>query len=111
MLMEIIQGGELWSLIYEKVDATRSLRSGGCGAFEQGSAKFFAGCVIEAFAHIHGKSVAYRDLKPENLLLDERGYVKVIDFGFAKRVPFVDDGGTYECRNDLELASRRWRLP
>ena len=80
MLMEIIQGGELWSLIYEKVDATRSLRSGGCGAFEQSSAKFFAGCVIEAFAHIHGKSVAYRDLKPENLLLDERGYVKVIDF-------------------------------
>ena len=56
----------------------------GCGAFEQSSAKFFAGCVIEAFAHIHGKSVAYRDLKPENLLLDERGYVKVIDFGFAK---------------------------
>ena len=98
MLMEIIQGGELWSLIYEKVDATRSLRSGGCGAFEQSSAKFFAGCVIEAFAHIHGKSVAYRDLKPENLLLDERGYVKVIDFGFAKRVPFVDDGGNRQDR-------------
>ena len=75
-------GRRLWSLIYEKVDATRSLRSGGCGAFGQ-SCQVFAGCVIEAFAHIHGKSVAYRDLKPENLLLDERGYVKVIDFGFA----------------------------
>lgn len=98
MLMELIQGGELWSLIYEKVDATRALRSGGCGAFEQASAKFFAGCVIEAFSHIHGKGVAYRDLKPENLLLDNDGYVKVIDFGFAKRVPFVDDGGTRQDR-------------
>ena len=106
MLMEIIQGGELWSLIYEKVDATRSLRAGGCGAFEQSSAKFFAGCVIEAFAHIHGKSVAYRDLKPENLLLDERGYVKVIDFGFAKRVP-LRRGRPATVGTDLDLLGVR----
>jgi serine/threonine protein kinase len=30
--------------------------------------------------------VVYRDLKPENLLIDTMGYVKVTDFGFAKRV-------------------------
>ena len=39
-----------------------------------------------AIAFCHGKGVIHRDLKPENLLLDEFGYVKVIDFGFAKRV-------------------------
>jgi hypothetical protein len=43
--------------------------------------------VILAFQHIHGLGIAYRDLKPENLLLDHMGYVKVIDFGFAKRLP------------------------
>jgi len=35
---------------------------------------------------MHGLKVVYRDLKPENLLLDEKGYLKMVDFGFAKVV-------------------------
>jgi cGMP-dependent protein kinase len=34
--------------------------------------------------HMHSKSVVYRDLKPESLLVDEDGYLKIIDFGAAK---------------------------
>ena len=37
-----------------------------------------------AFDYMHSKRVIYRDLKPENLLLDEKGYLKITDFGFAK---------------------------
>ena len=33
-------------------------------------------------------------MKPENLLLDDRGYLKVIDFGFAKKLPFRFPNGT-----------------
>lgn len=32
------------------------------------------------------EGVAYRDLKPENILLDADGHVKLVDFGFAKRL-------------------------
>ena len=38
---------------------------------------FYAACVQSAFAHMHEQSIAYRDLKPENLLFDVSGYIKV----------------------------------
>ena len=49
-------------------------------------AVFYTACVTAAFEHLHDRQIAYRDLKPENLLLDAQGYLKVVDFGFAKEV-------------------------
>lgn len=36
------------------------------------------GCVTEAFDYLHRKGVLYRDLKPENLMLDAEGYIKLV---------------------------------
>jgi len=36
------------------------------------------GCVTEAFDYLHRKGVLYRDLKPENLMLDTEGYIKLV---------------------------------
>lgn len=36
------------------------------------------------FEYLHSKNIIYRDLKPENLLIDDKGYLKLTDFGFAK---------------------------
>ena len=47
------------------------------GTFTSSAARFYSACVSCAFAWLHGLKIAYRDLKPENLLIDEKGYIKV----------------------------------
>jgi len=75
MLLELALGGELFSVLREQ------------HRFEEPQARFYAACVQSAFAYMHDKKIVYRDLKPENLLFDSLGYIKVVDFGFAKMVP------------------------
>ncbi|KAI9470309.1 kinase-like domain-containing protein [Coemansia mojavensis] len=54
--------------------------------FGENRARFYAAEIISALAYLHGMDVVYRDLKPENCLLDARGHVRIVDFGLAKEV-------------------------
>lgn len=48
------------------------------GYFDEPTARFCIGCVLEAFDYLHTMGIIFRDLKPENLLLDTEGYVKMV---------------------------------
>jgi len=76
LLMEYIIGGEFFSHLRK------------AGRFPNDTSVFYAGQVALVFEHLHSLSILYRDLKPENLLLDRDGHCKVTDFGFAKKVDY-----------------------
>jgi len=54
------------------------------GRFSEGRCKFYASEIFLALEYLHSLSIIYRDLKPENLLLDTDGHAKVTDFGLSK---------------------------
>jgi protein-serine/threonine kinase len=72
MIMEFVNGGELFYHICES------------GKFTEERAKFYASELILALEYLHGQGIVYRDLKPENVLIDREGHVKLTDFGLSK---------------------------
>jgi CRP-like cAMP-binding protein len=79
LLLPLVLGGELYSLLGK-------IAKHGHG-MENDMVAFYAACIFEALKHFHvGHRIAYRDLKLENILIDEQGYGKIIDLGFAKVV-------------------------
>ncbi|KAH8267656.1 cAMP-dependent protein kinase catalytic subunit 2 [Drosophila bipectinata] len=74
LVLPLIGGGELFTY-------HRKVRK-----FTEKQARFYAAQVFLALEYLHHCSLLYRDLKPENIMMDKNGYLKVTDFGFAKKV-------------------------
>ncbi|CZS98138.1 related to cAMP-dependent protein kinase catalytic subunit [Rhynchosporium agropyri] len=75
MLLDYCPGGEVFSYLRK---AKR---------FDENTSRFYAAEIVLILEFLHEREgVAYRDLKPENLLLDAEGHIKLVDFGFAKRL-------------------------
>ncbi|EEY62499.1 cAMP-dependent protein kinase catalytic subunit alpha, putative [Phytophthora infestans T30-4] len=87
------------------------------GGLKEEYAVFYLGCILSALEYLHDQNLLYRDLKLENLVLDEEGYLKILDFGFAKqdaqRAEDTDDSSeqTQNARNLTLCGSMDYMAP
>ena len=53
--------------------------------FNEKQNKFLIGCILVGLQYIHSQCILHRDIKPENLVFDSNGYLRITDFGIAKK--------------------------
>ncbi|EGR29246.1 protein kinase domain protein [Ichthyophthirius multifiliis] len=71
-LLEYCPGGELFNLLWRKK------------TFNESQTLFYVAQIVLGLEYLHDLNIIYRDLKPENVLIDIDGYIKLADFGLSK---------------------------
>ncbi|KAL3316293.1 Ribosomal protein S6 kinase beta-1 [Cichlidogyrus casuarinus] len=95
LVLEFLPGGELF------------MRLESSGVFTEEQASFYLSEIILAIGHLHSMEIIYRDLKPENVLLDAQGHVKLTDFGLSKER--IDDRSNH--RTDTFCGTIEYMAP
>ncbi|KAJ8985987.1 hypothetical protein NQ317_013871 [Molorchus minor] len=78
LVLTIMNGGDLKFHIYNM---------GGEPGLDVVRARFYAAEVVCGLDHLHQQGIVYRDCKPENILLDDAGHVRISDLGLAVDIP------------------------
>ena len=73
-VMPFLNGGELFQHL-------RNFKT-----FDEEKVRFYSAQIGLALHYLHEKGIIYRDLKPENILMDDQGYLRLADFGMAKKL-------------------------
>jgi len=91
MVFDYFNGGELFHYLSKG------------GRFSEERSRFYAAEIALGLEHIHAQNIIYRDLKPENLLLDADGHIRITDFGLSKE-NVTDDSVKSFCGTPEYLA-------
>lgn len=73
LVMEFLQGGDLMTLLIKR------------NTLSEDQAKFYIAEMILAIDSVHKMGYIHRDLKPDNILIDNQGHIKLSDFGLCKQ--------------------------
>ena len=74
LLLEYINGIDFFDVLRE------------IGLCKISTSRFYFGCFLLAIEELHSRNIVYRDLKPENAVVDTEGYLYMIDLGTAKEL-------------------------
>ena len=87
--MEFLPGGDLMSLLMAR------------DILPEQEAKFYAAEIVMAIESVHKLDCIHRDLKPDNVLIDSDGHIKLSDFGLTKKldIKLIDNNLQNELRN------------
>lgn len=86
LVMEYLAGGDLMTLLMKKDILT------------EGEAKYYTAQMVASVESVHMMGYVHRDLKPDNILLDREGRIKISDFGLCKRADLATVPHPYDNR-------------
>lgn len=78
-IMEYVPGGDMMTLLIQK------------GIFEEDLARFYIAELACAIEYVHNVGFIHRDLKPDNILIDQHGHIKLTDFGLCTGLRWTHD--------------------
>ena len=74
LFLEFVPGGDMFTLLKAE------------NKFSLDKAQFYAGQIVFVLDYLHSKNIVYRNLKPENILINKNGYIKITDFELSKEI-------------------------
>ncbi|CAJ0596339.1 unnamed protein product [Cylicocyclus nassatus] len=94
-VMEYVPGGDMMQLLINK------------GIFEEKLARFYIAELTCAIEYVHSLGFIHRDIKPDNILIDQQGHIKLTDFGLCTGLRWTHDRRYYGPENDSEPSHMR----
>ena len=97
-VMDYVPGGDLMALLIK------------CGIFEEQLARFYISELVLAIESVHKLGFIHRDIKPDNILIDKNGHIKLTDFGLCTGFRWTHDSKYYQPKPENGGHARQYSM-